>query len=153
MGYIYAGSSSLILSVNESVDFERIGKLIKHPNIEPGLIIDGEFDFDKLNRDDVTYYLMCIDSRDVGLCVILTSDNLNFIDVGFIKEARGVNAKKLGFLFKELYFHKYPNNCLSAMINKNHRASLLFSKWMGFKIFLENEEFYFLGMKNYGWSN
>lgn len=138
--------------VEQSIDYDRIGALITHKDIQEH-ILTQTYDVNKLNRDDALYYVLCHNNIDVGICVILSVNNYHFVDIGFLNCARGKIGKSLTLILKNLFFDICPNDSVYAMISKKNRRSLIFSQWIGFKIFSEDEKNYYLEVAKDGRSS
>lgn len=92
----------------------------------------------------LTFYLFKVNDEIAGFCAFRNAEKASIVDVAILKKFRGKIGKKLSLLAKEKY--KIESNCkvLLTRIDKRNRQSLVFSKWVGFIKFDEDEKYNYL---------
>lgn len=158
MGNVYPDSC---LNVIETRDFETIKTLLSNKHIYPGLVSIKYLaileDAEKhLDHKSAIYYLLKYGEKDVGFCAILDFfDKFNQpgyygVDIGILKEFRGKIGYQLARNAYEKFMKDYRPNKLFALVRKDNRPSFFFSKNIGFQIFNEDNDYYYLEAE-YGW--
>ena len=136
------------LTVNMTKDLEKIANIINMPDNKKWLIENNcDISKESLKNDKIKYYLLQKDDKDAGFCAFLDAgDGIIVGDVAILEDYRGKIGKWLSIMAIKAFLKN--NNCKSIItrINKENKRALVFTKWLGFVKFREDQQYIYLGV-------
>ncbi len=140
------------LKVQKTENYKLIKNILCNEDIAPNLISFKYENMEKmLNNELMTYYLFIVDENIAGFCAFKDLKDMcnvegNYaVDVGIYKKYRGKIGYDLGQMALKEFNEKFSPNKIFALIKESNRASLYYTKKMGFKLLMKQDEYCILG--------
>lgn len=133
---------------------KNIRKIVLHPDVMPFLFTRtitelSALNLEKLMDPNITIYALRINEKLAGLGFFVKENDHAVVDVCFLPEFRGKDAKDVAMRAISDYVSKKAPKFISGKIRKNNRRSLLFSKWLLFHVERSDNDFFYI-RRNYG---
>lgn len=140
-------SSSNGISIRIERNTRKIKKIIFHDDLRSYLFRDSnrlDKEINKYRNKDYFMYVMSENGNDFGIVSIeyMQPVKLGIVECGVIESCRGKKAKQAVLMVLDNIYKKNPSIRLMGRIRKDNRKSYFFSKFFGFKLKSENNNFY-----------
>lgn len=140
------------LIIKKTNDFNLIKSILCDDEISSNLLsFKYENMEEKLNNELMIYYIFLVDGKIAGFCAfkhlkdICNIDGNYAVDIGIFKRYRG----KIGYRFGEMMLFEFNKtfspNKIFALIQDNNKASILYTRSMGFKPLVKENGYCILG--------
>jgi len=128
---------------------KNIRNIASHPDIFPFMLPVSVENLPPLHlnailKPELTVYMLRINYKQAGLGFFTKKENEAIVDVCFLPNYRGKDAKVVAMLAIEDYISKNKVSALIGKIRKSNPRSLIFSKWCMFHMEHEDEQFYYV---------
>ena len=138
--------NKILIEICSTVDYKLIGDIVCKPGYKEWLINDDCAAIeDILARPGMIYYLYKIDDVIAGFGAIRNIDeNISIVDIAILENFRGKIGKELALSSIEKFSNESSCKILITRIDRKNKRSLYFTKWLGFKKYLDDENYIYL---------